>query len=755
MKKESQHKTGTASGGDAPAVSVIVPAYNVSTYIGDALASVFAQTFTDFELIVINDGSPDTDVLERVLEPYRESITYVKQENRGPSSARNAGVRRARGQYVAFLDADDVWFPEYLSDQMHVLTAEPARDLIYADAMLFGEGDTAGQTFMDTCPSTGPVTLESLLSQRCVVLTSCVVVRRQTLIDSGLFDETYFRSEDFDLWARLVYDGARLSYQRKVLAKHRLRPDSLTGDQSRMHECAIEVYANLASKLALTPNQRELVYTQIAKYELALTLSSGKRELATGNYDKVAALLRRAVGLQRSLGQRRLKLWLALLALRAAPTVAQFVYLKRNESLFSHQPSQPKRKRTACGSGRTIAHIMPWNAVGGTEHATLRIAQGTSNRKLRHVMFCLQDAPAVNDFFTAAGYETVVYKKIAPSYRHAWVYLRSSYRLAREFQRREIDLIHCADVAAGFTVGLAGRLAHIPVLCHVRNRHGEMSWRDQSFLRTISKFVFVSTDTWRNFAYKVSGRRGVVVYDGIDVSTHTYDSSESGPEVREEFGIDTNIKIIGMVARVSPQKDYATLAKAAARVITAHPRVRFLIVGDYTQEEPHRRHYEEVKEMLVRNGVTSHFIFTGFRKDIVRLVSVMDIFVLSTNFEGLPLVLLEAMAQSKPVVATAVDGIPEIVLDGQTGLLHPPQDDAQLAARMLYLLEDEPQAAMLGAAARQAVKTRWSKEQFAANMVKEYQSMLEGRQPRRAAPASPLRTTSLRVITEEALERSK
>lgn len=752
MKQESDYKTDTQFGGNTPAVSVIVPAYNVAPYIGDALASVFAQTFTDFEVIVINDGSPDTADLERVLEPYRERVIYIKQENRGPSGARNAGIRRARGQYVALLDADDTWLPEYLSDQVYALTAEPALDLIYADAMLFGEGDTAGQTFMDTCPSMGPVTLESLLSQRCVVITSCVVVRRQALIDAGLFDENYFRSEDFDLWVRLAYAGARLSYQRKVLARHRLRPDSLAGDQTRLHECAIEVYANLVCKLKLTPHQRELVDAQIAKYECDLALSSGKRELLSGNHEEAIASLRRAFNLQRTVGQSRLKLWLALLALRLVPTVAQRVYRKRHEPAFATPPSRATRKR-AGGLSYTVAHVMPWNAVGGTEHATLRIAQATSDGQLRHVMFCLGDRPAVNGFFAAAGFETVDYKKIEPSYRHAWTYLRDSYRLAREFERREIDLIHCADVAAGFTVGLAARLAHIPVLCHVRNRHPVMSRRDQSFLRTISKFVFVSSDTWRNFAYKISARRGVVVYDGIDVGVEV--SGESTREVREEFGIDPDIKIIGMVARLSPQKDYATLAKAAACVVAAHRRVCFLIVGDHTQEEIHRRHYEEVKQMLALNGVTSHFIFTGFRKDTVRLVAAMDIFVLSTNFEGLPLVILEAMAQAKPVIATAVDGIPEIVRDGQTGLLHEPQNDAQLAARILDLLGDERKAALLGAAARHLVKTQWSKEQFAANIINEYHTMLRDRLPRRAVPVSPMRSTTLRVVTEEGLERSK
>src|SRR5712671_2294711 len=88
----------------APAVSVIIPAYNSAAYIAETLESVFAQTLADFEVIVINDGSPDTDQLEKVLEHYRERIVYLKQENRGPSAARNIGIRSSRGEFLAFLD---------------------------------------------------------------------------------------------------------------------------------------------------------------------------------------------------------------------------------------------------------------------------------------------------------------------------------------------------------------------------------------------------------------------------------------------------------------------------------------------------------------------------------------------------------------------------------------------------------------------------------------------------------------------------
>jgi glycosyltransferase involved in cell wall biosynthesis len=406
---------------------------------------------------------------------------------------------------------------------------------------------------------------------------------------------------------------------------------------------------------------------------------------------------------------------------RAQRQAAQGVCLKRNESAFSPLPSQPKQKRTT-SLGYTIAHVMPWDGVGGTEHATLRIAQATASAQLRHVMFCLRDAPAVNDFFTAAGFETIEYERIEPSYRHAPSYLIASYRLAREFRRLKIDLVHCADVAAAFTGGLAGRLARVPVLSHVRSRHVALSRRDRSFLRAVNKFVFVSADAWQHFVYKVGARRGVMVYDGIDVCAE--DTCTSAREVREELGIGNGIKVVGMVARVSPQKDYSTLAKAAARVVATHPLVRFLIVGDHEQEAVHRLHYEEVKHMLAINNVAPHFIFTGFRSEVARLVSAMDIFVLSTHLEGLPLVLLEAMAQAKPVVATAVGGIPEIVCHDQTGLLHAPQDDAQLAEEIISLLDNEQRAARLGAAGQLAIKTHWNKEQFANNILNVYCRML-------------------------------
>src|SRR5437879_219088 len=250
----------------------------------------------------------------------------------------------------------------------------------------------------------------------------------------------------------------------------------------------------------------------------------------------------------------------------------------------------PKRKPMPCSQYR-IAHVMPWAAVAGTEHATLRIARATGSGQFRHVMFCLDDAPAVAAFFADAGFETFSYSRIEPSYRHAGRYLRASCNLARSFKRNGIDLVHCADVAAAFDAGLAGRLAGARVLCHVRNRHEEMTPRDRSFLRFVHKFAFVSADTRRRFAYQSGTRHGVVIYDGIDVSGAD-DMAAPTRATRLEFGISGEIKLIGMLARVAPQKDFTTLAKAAAIVLARCPNVRFLIVGNHEREN--RAHYEEV-----------------------------------------------------------------------------------------------------------------------------------------------------------------
>lgn len=260
-----------------PSVSVIIPAFNASEFIGETLDSVFAQTFSNFEVIVINDGSPDTPELERALQRFPSKLHYIKQENQGAAAARNAGLRAARGEFVAFLDADDTWLPLFLEKQLELLKRNNA-DLVFADALLFGDSRLAGRTFMQIEPPSGDVTPENLLAVKVTVLTSTVLARKQPVLDVGLFDLSLRRGQDFDLWWRLAKAGARFAFQRDVLAHHRIVESGLSGGTISQLQRTLAVLEALKAK-GLTPAEEAAFQVNMNRTLRELALEKGKERL--------------------------------------------------------------------------------------------------------------------------------------------------------------------------------------------------------------------------------------------------------------------------------------------------------------------------------------------------------------------------------------------------------------------------------------------------------------------------------------------
>jgi len=313
--------------GRAPTVSVIIPAYNTASYIADTLDSVYAQTYKDFEVIVINDGSPDSDTLEQVLAPYGGRVLYLKQENRGLAGARNTGIRHARGEYLAFLDSDDCWLPDYLASQLKLFEETPSLDVVYSNAEHFGDPALNGKTYMQTCPSNGPVTLESLIREDCQVLVSCSVARKQVVVDAGLFDESLRCVEDYDLWLRILHRGGKIAYRKKVLGRFRSRPDSLSKDRMKMLETLVGVYEKAERTLEVSAETRAVLRKKLAKEQANLELARGKRSLSAGDFDRARESLKRADVFWRSA-----KLKLAILAIKIAPRWARSALLASQKS---------------------------------------------------------------------------------------------------------------------------------------------------------------------------------------------------------------------------------------------------------------------------------------------------------------------------------------------------------------------------------------------------------------------------------------
>ena len=293
-----------------PLVSVIIPAYKVAPFLAETLESVFAQTFSDFEVILVNDGSPDTDEMEKVIEPYRDRIVYLRQENRGAGAARNTGLRSARGRYVGFLDGDDIWLPSFLSEMVSFIEGY---DLVYANALLFGASQVAGLTYMDTNPSSGEVTAESLLAERCNIITSGVLARREPIIELGMFDETLRNSQDFDMWMRIAKrPGARLAFLPKVLLKQRHRPGSLASDSIKSVEGELKVMAKVALRDDLTEAERAAMERTVAFRTASLEVDRGKLKLREGDFAAARRSFQQAYEQQRSAKHRLVLLWLRL-----------------------------------------------------------------------------------------------------------------------------------------------------------------------------------------------------------------------------------------------------------------------------------------------------------------------------------------------------------------------------------------------------------------------------------------------------------
>jgi len=256
-----------------PRVSVIIPCYNTARFVAEAVESVFSQTYRDYEVVAVNDGSPDTLELEQVLAPWRDKITYVHTENCGLAGARNNGIRASRGELIALLDSDDIWEPTFLQVLVGMFEENPGIDVVYSDAVLFGHTDSPGRTLMDMFPPQEEITFESILSSRAWVFVVSCIVRREVLVRVGGFDQDLRYAEDLDLWLRIAHGGFKILPCSQPLVRYRKRAGSLTAECSPDQEIRrrIKLYEKLSDKLDLTPEQKHAVELVVQRKRAEIT----------------------------------------------------------------------------------------------------------------------------------------------------------------------------------------------------------------------------------------------------------------------------------------------------------------------------------------------------------------------------------------------------------------------------------------------------------------------------------------------------
>lgn len=261
-----------------PKVSVVIPAYNALNYLPEALHSVQAQTFTDIEIIIVNDGSVD-QTEEWVLCQDDSQIRLISQENLGKSAARNRGIREAQGKYVAFLDADDLWEPTKLQKQVHCLDQHPEACLVYTWTALADEqGELTGR--LVASKAEGNVWLH-LVQQNILGCGSTPLLRKDVFEVVGGFDEQLPLAQDWEMWIRLA---AHYPFRviKEPLTRYRKHQGNTSANWQMMAQCQTQILAKAFAK-----HSKGMAHTRRKAYYSAY-LFLGK--LATRSQDHKQAL---------------------------------------------------------------------------------------------------------------------------------------------------------------------------------------------------------------------------------------------------------------------------------------------------------------------------------------------------------------------------------------------------------------------------------------------------------------------------------
>lgn len=362
-----------------------------------------------------------------------------------------------------------------------------------------------------------------------------------------------------------------------------------------------------------------------------------------------------------------------------------------------------------------IVHLVIGGDVAGGEAIALALARAARDRG-DDVTFVVPQPGALVDSVRAEGMSVEVL-----SFRRTYQ-LGKVFRLAGLLRRRRADVLHTHTLVAGNVLGrAAARLAGVPVISHLHiENHFRPATRpllrllDNASARLCAHLLAVSEDTRR--AYERQGYpkgRIEVLYNGVEL-----DSPAAARDVRGELGIPAAAPLVGEVARLCDVKGQRELIQALASV----PEAWLLLVGaDLERDGAFQAELEGHADVL---GVRERVVFAGRRTDAAEILGQVDVVVLPSWTEGLPLVLLEGMARRRAVVATPVGGTPELVLDEKTGLLVPPRDPGALADAIKRLLADPSLRARLGEAGHRRVAERFSADSMCRRVLELYDEVV-------------------------------
>jgi len=370
-----------------------------------------------------------------------------------------------------------------------------------------------------------------------------------------------------------------------------------------------------------------------------------------------------------------------------------------------------------------VLHIHTLPIISGSGIHTLTMMKGLDKSKFEVEFACAPGGDLIDEVVSCG----IRFHQIRNFVQEISIYddLMALFELICLMMRQRFDIVHTHNSKAGFIGRLAARIAGVPIIVHTIHgfafhefekppRQALFIFLERIAARFADKLITVS-EPLKDWGLRLKigkPEQYITIYDGIEINQFDLDINIG--EKRREFGIKSADLVVGAVSKLWEGKGHKCILEAAKRVLEKIAKVKFMFVGEgYLRAE--------LQELTKHLGLSDYVIFTGFRSDIPEVTAIFDIAVLASFFEGLGRVLLEAMVLAKPVIATRVGGIVDVVDDGQTGILVPPNDSVALAQAMIKLLSDKDLRIRMGRAGRDKIDTKFS----AQTMVNQIQGVYE------------------------------
>lgn len=691
-----------------PTVTVLMPVFNAEAYLKKAIESILKQTFKDYELLVINDGSSDSSL--EIINNFAKNddrIRCVSRGRRGIGYTLNEGISLAKGRFIARMDADDISAPDRLMKELDYLTSHPECDALFSRVQLIDVGGKSlGVEWEPDSAAIKPEEIKKYLPKENCCAHPTLMIRTETLRHFK-YDARQVPSEDYDLWLRLISAGNEI---------HKLDEKLLL---YRMHGASISQSSNQSS----SPQKKILKakYRFLLKQSVHMRFGSCERDVLLSllhtftfmTYRKLVFTISRFVPKPIVSFKNRSRSFIKIglqQHLRVARHIKAHIHIALNRVgllvwLYSHR--SPKKDKH-------VAVVIPWMTIGGAEKVALDLIEGLSDSG--YFVSCISTIKKDNKWahlYAKNSSQVVDIGAMSLNENKAWF-------IAKYVQINKIRSLLTSNNYPGYwSTELIKK--NTPDVKIVDLLHGQGGDREEGGWPQLSvpydKYIYtriVATHYLKRLMqhkHKISAKKITVVHYGI--KQFHGPAPKAGPEIAAL----NNKFIILWAGRFSYEKHPELVVRTAEVVSKKNKDIHFVIVGDGEMKP-------ELKKMVVELSLED-FVTIADKpySDPRSYMCYANVLLMSSEMEGLPVVILEAMMAKLPVIAPKVGGIPEEVHDGNNGYLIPYSFDfpRMAAEKIMYLSKNIDTAKEMGENGYRLAQTEFSM----SKMIDEYIKILE------------------------------